>query len=216
MSPRPVLPAILACGLLAACASGELRSPAAPTTVLEQFAADVRPAVDEIQLAPNGGLSAKQEAAVAALAQRWRDAGQGQIVIQAPADGLGLDTGRAVYGALLRGGVEPESIRTATLEGGADSPVKVGFSGYEAAVPRCADHWTNAVRSGSNYSSSTFGCAITANMAVQVADPRDLAQPEPSVAAESRRRVTQVTSYREGKQPKLQSSSSSSSDVGAP
>lgn len=207
MNHALTIAAVLSCTLASACAtssaSGQKLAPLTPT---EQFAIQVRPAADEIQLAPHGILSANQKAALGALVMRWRDVGEGSLVIQATGERVASDTAQAAAAALQAIGVPATSIRLAALEGPAGSPVKVGFGTFEAVGPQCAHLWGNPAHTFQNRSYATFGCTTTANFAAQIADPRDLIAPQPADAPDSRRRVLKANSFLKGEEPVLDNS----------
>ena len=197
---RPSL--LLALGLLAGCVNA---APIAPLTPTQQFGPQLRPTADEIQLAPHGGLSANQSDALGALVLRWREGGEGPIIVQAPAAGPGAGTGAAAAAALRSHGVPEAAIRSVAYEGAEPAPVRVGYSRYEAVTPDCSQLWSDVVRTAENWPMRSFGCSVTSNAAAQVANARDLAGAAPLDAGDSRRRVTQINSYREGKQPEADS-----------
>jgi pilus assembly protein CpaD len=199
---HPAHAVLIGCALLAGCASsGPLPAGLHPVTPTEQYSIQVQPAADEIQLAPHGAVSAGQQAALAALVMRWREYGEGALVIQATADPRSGETAQAAAAALQALGVAPSSIRIAALEGAETAPVKVGFQRYVAVGPQCANQWGDLVRTAGNAAHAAFGCTITANMAAQIADPRDLVAPQAATPADSRRRVLKANGYHAGKEP---------------
>ena len=203
MTLRPIILAVAGGVLLAGCAGAAPMAiaPPAPLNPLDQFAVQVAPAADEIQLAPHGGLSPGQDSALAALAMRWREVGEGAIVIQATAGASAGDTAQAAMSALHGYGVPTTALRLTTLAGEVQGPVKVGFKRYVAVGPQCANLWGDLVRTAGNAPSSTFGCTTTANFAAQIADPRDLVAPQPMQPADARRRVSKQNSYTAGEEP---------------
>ena len=202
MTHRPAI-ALFAAGLLTACAT-----PQEPLTPTQQVMPQVRPGADESQLAPHGALSPTQASALGALVLRWRDGGEGPIIIQAPAAGPGAGTGAAVAAELARLGVSPAAIRAMPYDSPDPAPVRVGYSRFEAVVANCANLWGDAVMTAENRPMPTFGCSVSSNAAVQTANARDLVAATPADTADSRRRVSQLNSYNEGKQPQAESQDS--------
>lgn len=199
---RTALPIVAAAAALAACAAVE-PAPAGPIalTPTEQFMAEVRSTPDEILLAPNGPLSAAQDAALADLAERWRDAGEGPVVIGVAGGGRATHTAHAAARALQGYGVPKTMVRVEPGEGAVDGPpppVRVGYSRLVAVGPQCANLWGDLTRTANNGPHAAFGCAVTANMAVQIADPRDLVAPRASYPADAVRRATVLEKYRKG------------------
>jgi pilus assembly protein CpaD len=65
-------------------------------------------------------------------------------------------------------------------------------------VPHCG-RWDDLTSTGDNGSYANFGCAVTANMAAQIAHPSDIVRPRAEDAPDSGRRMTILEKYREGK-----------------
>jgi len=207
LPPALLLPAF---GLLAACASDPGAAPLAaqPLTPTEQYAIELVPTTDEILLAPHGALSANQGAALSALAQRWREAGEGPVVVQAAAAGPARDTAMQAVQALQAFGVPAQSVELAPSApatgaqsappAGPPEPVRVAFERLAAVIPHCGGQWGDLTRTGGNLPYAGFGCAVTGNMAAQIADPRDLAAPRPGAPADAERRAAVLDKYRKG------------------
>ena len=77
--------------------------------------------------------------------------------------------------ALEEMGVE---VRMGAYDGAPGAPILVGFNSYQAVIPQCGA-WTNLTATRDNAGYANFGCAITANMAAQIANPADIAGPQP-------------------------------------
>lgn len=93
------------------------------------------------------------------------------------------------------------------------APVLAGFETVKAVVPQCGRAWGSLTRTGDNLPASNFGCAITANLAAQVAHPRDLDQPRALAPADPQRRAVVFERYVAGEatssQPEQKLSSAS-------
>ena len=213
---RAAAPALAACALIAGCAAPRLGSPElAALTPSEQFAIEVRSVPDEILLAPHGGLSPAQQAALADLAERWRDAGEGPIVVHT-GPGRAAHTGEAAAHALQEAGVPAGFVQLAHMEAPHDAPavpVRVGYSRLVAVGPQCANMWGDLTRTAANRPQAGFGCAVTANMAAQIANPRDLVSPRPSYPADAVRRATVMDKYRKGQPTNSERSGDERGDV---
>lgn len=198
-----LLAAVIGAGGLSACGGVGLGAgDAPPLTPLSRYSLQVEPGLDRIALAVRGdGLSAAQEAAVQDLVGRWRAAGYGPLVIQAPDgnDAAALNTAWNIHAALLALGA-PESQVRMTAYAGPDvrAPVLVGFETVRAHVPNCAAEQGPRGGRTSNQSSLGLGCAVTANMAAQIANPRDIIQPRDMPPAETGRAATVFANYRQG------------------
>jgi pilus assembly protein CpaD len=78
------------------------------------------------------------------------------------------------------------------------APVLAGFESIRASVPDCSLETRNMGARFSNQSSGGFGCAITANMAAQIAYPRDILGARPMTPADSGRAAVVFDNYRRG------------------
>ena len=194
--------------LLSACASsGAGADPAlAPRTGTEQWSSrvqvDAHP--DEIVLALHSeGLSANQNQALDALLDRWLAAEGREIVVSAPIGGANADVaGRMAFAArqrLVARGAPAASVRVVGYDASAtpDALLKVGFQRYVAQVPTCGG-WENISATRNNDAYGNFGCAVTANIAAQVANPGDLLGPRATTPIDAARRDTVLDKYRKG------------------
>jgi pilus assembly protein CpaD len=196
---------LLSSALLGACAAGSELPQVQPTNPAarlptQQYGATVVDRPDEILLAPTGALSANQAAALGALVMRWNDDGRaGPILVTAAPTGLAHGTAAAAMQALASYGVPPGAVRlTSAPEVGEPSPIRVGFAALEAVVADCATKWTELTRTSSNQVHAGFGCAVNSNMAMQTANPRDLALPRADTPADGQRRADVIGRYRQG------------------
>lgn len=179
-----------------------------PLTPTSRFSLQVEPGLDRIALAVHEtGLSANQRAALDALVGRFAMEGAPVLVIEAPAGGdpTAAQAAWNVKAAFEAAGVPGERIQ---LVGYAApdprAPVLVGFETVQAVVPQCGAQWGNLGRTGDNQSASNFGCAVTANLAAQIADPRDIVAPRAMTPADAGRRSVVFDAYREGAQTAAQ------------
>ncbi|WP_292088741.1 CpaD family pilus assembly lipoprotein [Brevundimonas sp.] len=193
--------ALAACaGMVSACAStGALPPPLTPTS---RYVLQVEPGMDRIALAVHDqGLSGNQQAALAALAGRFTASRADVIRVEAPAgdDPAAARAAWSVRDALAALGVPAERVQvTAYAAPDPRAPVLAGFEVLTAHVPNCAEAQRASVSSFSNQPSAAFGCAVTANLAAQIANPRDIVAPAAIDAAEAGRRAKVFDTYRAG------------------
>ena len=200
--------AALALTLLTACAGSSAgpETAAEPRTDSEQWEdrvhVDSRP--DEVLLVLHAeGLSAAQNQALDGLLSRWLAAEAREIVISAPTGGPnGEVAGRMAMAArqrLVALGAPSASVRVMgySAAGAPNAPLKVGFLRYTAEVPKCGA-WENITATRNNATYDNFGCAVTANIAAQVANPEDLLSPRAETPIDSGRRATVLDKYRKG------------------
>lgn len=193
---------VLAAGLAASGCASMPGDAAAPMTPLSRYALQVEPGLDRIALAVHDqGLSANQHAALRGLVARYGASGAGSIRIESPAgdDPVAVEQAYAMRTALQAAGVPGERIQMAAYAApDPRAPVLVGFETLRAHIPDCsAEHRNLGVRY-SNQSSGGFGCAITANMAAQIADPRDILGARRMTPADSGRAAVVFDAYRRG------------------
>ncbi|HWQ87234.1 CpaD family pilus assembly protein [Brevundimonas sp.] len=193
----------LALGLaVSGCAMGGAGDGSAPLTPLSRYSLQVEPGVDRIALAVHdSGLSANQRAALAELAGRYSTSGSGAIRVEAPAgdDPVSSSQAYAVRAALQAAGVPAERIQVAAYSApDPRAPVLAGFETVRARIPNCALEPRDLGRRFSNQSSTGFGCAVTANMAAQIADPRDILGARAMTPADSGRAAVVFDRYRRG------------------
>lgn len=198
---------LLATAALAACSTTPLTPPPATRaeaakTPTELWSAEVLPQPEEIRLAIHAqGLSINQAEALNAFAGDWRDGARGPITLRAPVGGPDpAMVSRAAEGAralLTSFGAE---VRVAGYEAKGDprAPLIVGRESYTVSVPTCGLEWENISRSATNQVQSQFGCAVSANIAAQIANPGDLRGPAAITAADAQRRDVVLGKYRKG------------------
>ncbi|HEY5409433.1 MAG TPA: CpaD family pilus assembly protein [Caulobacteraceae bacterium] len=199
---------LAAAALLSGCATGEHKSagPDQAITPTEQFPLLVAETPGQIRLAPHpNGLSPAQRDAIAAMADRWSQDGGGAVTIRVPsagADRRAADVTSGETAALLHSlGVPEARIHRVGYDPSGDgvAPIIVAYSTFEAVVPRCGLQWENLSTNTKNKPMDNFGCAVSANMAAQIADPADIAGPRDSAPTDAGRRTTVIDAYRQGK-----------------
>ncbi len=199
-TPSLALAAALALGL-SACASTLAGDPP-PLTPLSRYMLQVEPGLDRIALAVHDdGLSRAQHAAVRDLAARFGATGAPYVRIEAPAgdDPAAAAHAYAVGAALEGAGIPAERIRMAGYVGpDPRAPVLVGFETVRAHIPNCSAVSRSMTLSPSNQTTASFGCALTANMAAQIANPQDILSAQPMTPADSGRAAVVFDAYRRG------------------
>lgn len=197
---RTLVLALASTAVLSACASTETSPP--PLTPLSRYTLRVEPGVDRIALAVHeAGLSSTQHAALRDLADRYGAARAGWIRVEAPSgdDPVAGQQAYAVRAALQAFGVPAERITVAAYNApNPRAPVLAGFETLRAVIPNCGLEPRDLGNRYSNQSSVGFGCAINANMAAQIADPRDILGHRPMSPADSGRSAVVFDHYRKG------------------
>jgi pilus assembly protein CpaD len=205
---RTPLIASLACLALGACAADQGSSTLAqaqPITPTERYAIQVKPSPVELMLAAHGsGLSPAQVDALRNFMGRYNDADRGAITIKAPEHGPDQTgvyrTASSTRDFLIAQGVSPGDVQIVGYDAGGDAkaPVRVAFVSYLAQGPVCGASWSDVTQTHSNEPYPEFGCAVTANVAAELADPADLMHPRASDPPDAQRRATVLDKYRQG------------------
>jgi pilus assembly protein CpaD len=193
---------VLAAGLAASGCASVSGATDAPLTPLSRYSLQVEPGLDRIALAVHDqGLSSNQQAALRGLAARYGSSGAGHVRIESPAgdDPVSVQQAYAVRTFLQDAGVPEDRIQMAAyVAPDPRAPVLAGFETIRASIPDCAAQPRHLGARMSNQSSGGFGCAITANMAAQIADPRDILGARPMTPADSGRAAVVFDNYRKG------------------
>ncbi len=206
MTLHPTLAVLLAALSLSACATASVPDRLAEArTPTEHFRATATASEEEIALAVHSqGLSANQATALLDFIDGWREAQGGAITLQTPAggaaSGAAYQASEATRSFLLAKGVPARLINMTDYDAAAETgaPVRLTYTRYQVTVPRCGQEWTNIAHSSQNQVQPNFGCAITANMAAQIANPADLVRPADMTPADAQRRVYTLDKYRRG------------------
>ena len=188
---------------LTACGGAAGHGPQ-PLTPLGRYALQVEPGMDRIALAVHDdGLSPNQRHHLAALADRYRASGTGAVLVEAPSGGDAVASERAwdVRRALEEAGVPGPAITVVSYSApDPRAPVLAGFETLRAHVPQCGVSWTDLTANQANAGQSNFGCAVNANLAAQIADPRDILGRLTLGPADAGRRSVVFDNYRAGAQ----------------
>jgi len=201
-APAALLTALALAGCATHAPEGFKDNAVLPT---EHYTARVEETPDQVALAVHAeGLSQAQRSALSDFAARWRVAGGGAVTVTAPVDAANPDVARsmayAVQSHLEVLGVPSDHIRLASYQSGdPKAPVLASFNKAVAVGPDCSGGWDNLTSTMSNEPYHHFGCALTANLAAQVADPRDLVTPPDLAPGDNSRRQVILAKYREGK-----------------
>jgi pilus assembly protein CpaD len=198
---RSLLLSLSAAALLAGCASTGSSDPA-PMNPLSRYALRVEPGLDRIARAVHEeGLSPTQTAALNDLAGRYAATGMGRLRVQAPSgeDPAASRQTWAVRSALEAAGIPGQNIEVVGYDApDPRAPVLAGFETVRAAIPNCAAEPRDLGARFSNRSSVGLGCAINANIAAQIADPRDILGARAMTPADSGRAAVVFDKYRKG------------------
>ncbi len=200
---------LLASLALSACATDDdvvnKPAPATALTPTERFAIEVREHPEELRLAPRAqGLSPNQVTALGIFVEHWTGVQGGDVLLKSPSNGADP---QAVYRTtvdardyLLAHGMNPDRVKIVGYDAAGDhqAPVVVGYAAFVAKGPQCGRDWENLTATKDNREYNNFGCAITANIAAEIANPADLLSPRHMDPADAARRQTVLDHYRKG------------------
>lgn len=174
----------------------------APLTPTSRFTLQVEPDIDRVALAVHEtGLSGAQQNALVALSDRFGVQGGSVLRIEAPSGGdpVSADFAWRVKAALEALVAPGQVVQVVGYEApDPRAPVLVGFETVRAVVPRCGTYWGSMTRTAANDSASNFGCAVNANLAAQIDNPRDIVTPRGMPPVDTGRRAVVYDNYRKG------------------
>ncbi len=194
-----------------------------PDTVEQRHPIVLADAPHSIDLFPNGGrLDEGDKSRIIDFATLYRERGQGPITIMLPQGGK---TGRhegavnSIRSALSRSGLSGH-VRVGNYnvaDPNSASAVRLSFIGLKAKVATQCGEWPDDMASASslhtweNKQYWNYGCSYQNMLAVQVANPRDLAGPRGENPADVKIRMRAIQKVRQGSDPgtnwKVQNSS---------
>lgn len=193
--------ALVSSSALAACMGAQTGSLSpVPLTPTQRFTLQVEPGIERIALAVHEtGLSASQAQALTVFANAFSIEGAPILRIEAPS---GDDAVSAEFVYRIKAELEQRGIGPIQVVGYAApdprAPVVIGYDTVRAVVPQCGAQWESLTRTGSNQTPSNFGCAITANLAAQIENPRDIVSPRGMTPSDAGRRTVVFDNYRKG------------------
>ena len=170
----------------------------------EQYGLAVTSEPEQIALGLHAdGLSPTQRAALGQFVSRWRLNGGGAVTLRAPVGGNAALSGRmetAVGAYMVELGIPKARLVLAGYPAGANAsaPLLASYERFEAKGPNCSGGWRDIMSTGLNMAYDHFGCAVTANIAAQVANPRDFLAPAVETPADNSRRSVVLNKYRLG------------------
>jgi pilus assembly protein CpaD len=156
-----------------------------------------------VELPPGaGGLSASQEADVWRFVDRYRKEGTGRLQIAAPRSAGGhLAASRSVRHVeeiALEAGIDPDAIVVGRYHGSTrvGPAVKLAYERPVALPPQCRDWSTDLGENRERLPYNDFGCATQRNLALTVANSRDLQIAQEETPRSSERRSATWDDYK--------------------
>jgi len=204
---RALLPLALTAALaLCGCdtvAEIDGRPPAHPDPVLptSQYAMTADTQVRTMNFRVEPALSDNQRHALDQVASRaaWTADRPVDVEIVTSGSPAAMAAGQAMADYLYAHDVADKDLTLKSAQDQAPDIVSVNLVFYRAHRQDCNQTWENLAATGGNKIYENFGCAVTANLASQVADPRDLAHPAAPTASDAARKSVIFDKYRQGK-----------------
>lgn len=160
----------------------------------------------------HGKLERGDDSRIDAFASQYKNQGNGPITIMLPqgvASGSHGSVVNAIRARLASAGVGGH-VRVGTYpvrDPSVAAPVRLSFDGLKAKVATQCGEWPDDLASASslhtwqNKPYWNMGCAYQNMLAVQVANPRDVASPRGESPADVRMRMRAIGKVRQGKDP---------------
>ncbi len=195
---------LAAMALLSACASTPPSTAGiddTPPTPLDQYPLTAQNMVKTINLRIEPeGLSANQRAALDQVAGEasWLNGKPVDVEIVTAGDPGAVNAGRGVGAYLTGHDVAPQNLKQSSTQDQPGDIVTVNLVYYRARTYDCNQSWGNLAATASNKPYENFGCAISSDLAAQVADPRDLGGPAPATSTDAPRKSVILGKYRAG------------------
>ena len=204
--------ALLTVLLLGTCLGGCLRSPRfqAPFTLAnpnQRYPIAVKQGETTLDLAVysgSSGLNTSQRAQLYDFLADYKQQSADKLLIRAPSGGPNETAAMRAYddvrAALRHAGIKPSAVAVEPYYFGGDpaAPIRVSFLQVVAVPPDCPDWSENIARDPQNMPFTNMGCATQRNLAVAVANPRDLIDARGETPRSSERRDVVWSKYVNG------------------
>ena len=172
----------------------------APVLPSMQYAMTADTQVRAMNFRVEPGLSENQRRALDQVAAHaaWTADQPVDVQIVTSGDPAGIAAGRTMAAYLYAHDVADKDLTLKSSQDQAPDIVTVNLIFYRNHHQVCNQTWQNLAATGGNETYENFGCAVTANLAAQVADPRDLDHPEAATPADITRKSVVLDKYRKG------------------
>ena len=201
--PLGVLAAALTLSGCESVAELDGHPPARPDPVLPtaQYAMTAETQVRTMNFRVEPALSDNQRRALEQVASRaaWTNDAPVDVQIITAGDPASVAAGQAMANYLYAHDFADKDLTLKSARDQAPDIVTVNLVVYRTHHQDCNQTWDNLAATGGNKPYQNFGCAITANLAAQIADPRDLSRPAAPTSSDATRKSAILDKYRQGK-----------------
>ncbi len=199
------LAAIMAAAAVLAGCAADTNPQTLALTPTEHYGLTVSSHPEQIAIGLHqSGLSNTQKAALGQFVSQWRDDGGGLVSVRAPFDCADPAMARRMADEasayLIQLGIPRERLQVSgyASKRAPGAPILASYDHFEAQGPNCSSGWADLTSTGHNSTFGHFGCAVTANIAAQIANPRDLIAPAVMTPGDNVRRAMVLDKYRRG------------------
>lgn len=194
---------VLGTALLSACASNTPPSlQSLSPTPLDHYPLQAESRTDALhfKIHPKSGLSENQRRALDQVARKasWNGGQAVDITILTANTPDALRAGAAIRAYFNDHQVSVHAVSQTTSASQPADVVSLITREYRAVVNDCNQEWENLAATRHNAAPQNLGCAINANLAAQIDDPRDIAAPQPATPGDAGRRSIIIDKYRKG------------------
>lgn len=150
------------------------------------------------------GMSNRQTKRVARFLHRYKKTGKGQLIITAPSGAsneiAAMNVLKDIRTLVRDFGIAPSAINYRPYYAGNSKqpPVRMAFRRYVATAPECGNWSQDLGDDEKNLPYPNFGCSTQRNLALMVANPRDLVKPRSETPRSSPRRDVTWDKYVKG------------------
>ena len=151
-----------------------------------------------VEVAPHGlGLSQNQHADVYRFIDRYKAESTGSLRIEAPKTSRVTRSMRQVEELVQNAGIDPRAVQFVRQSGKSShaAAVIMTYDRTVAAPPDCGDWSDDLGVNRERLPYNNFGCASQRNLALTVANGRDLQMPQQQAPRSSERRSTTWSNY---------------------
>ena len=201
---------------LTACSTSSDVGPGASFNPVTRFPVQVEPRMMTLRMMYRAGdLDQNMSEQLQRFAEDYLQHGSGAVAISAARGNPQAPAGLAARLADM--GVPRSHIMVGNDDSEMGNEVRLTFVRYVAQATPCGDFSVNLGTTYDNLPAPNLGCATQNNIAVQVADPRDLVAPQPLGPGDAQHALTILEKYRNGEttvSAKAAEQSGNVSDVG--
>lgn len=158
--------------------------------------------IDSLHFRANlAGITPNQAHALDKVASRadWTLGNPVSLVIVSNNSPQAIATAETFRRYLLTHGVADTDLSLQNDDNQPQDILSLNILSYRTKVITCGENWENLSATRNNVASNNYGCALAANTAAMIADPRDLDTPSTRDFGSAARRDTIMQNYQKGK-----------------